>query len=197
MGAVEMHTWNASLVNLERPDRFILDLDPDPSLPWPRMIEATRLALALLDELGLVSFLKTSGGKGMHILVPLERRHDWQEVKDFAHAISKHMAKVMPKRFSAISGPKNRVGRIFIDYLRNSRGASTVCVWSARAREGLPVSVPVARDELDSLQGSNAWTIANVDERLRLKGADDPWADWSTTRQRLSRRMWQQLDADR
>jgi len=190
MGVLELHTWNAAIDDLEKPDRFILDLDPDPALPWPRMIEATQLTLTLLDELGLQAFLKTSGGKGMHILVPLQRRHPWEEVKDFAHAISRHMAQLMPDRFSAVSGPKNRVGKIFIDYLRNTRGASTVCVWSVRAREGLPVSVPVSRAELTTLKGANRWTLANIDERL---AAPDPWADWPTTRQRLTRKMRDQL----
>lgn len=197
MGVVELHTWNARVDDLEHPDRFVLDLDPDPSLPWARMIEATRLTLAVLDELGLACFLKTSGGKGMHILVPLERRHGWDEVKDFAHAITRHLARQMPERFSAVSGPKNRVGRIFVDYLRNSRGASTVCAWSVRAREGLPVSVPVAEGELDALRGANAWNLGNIDERLVLKGRDDPWASWGETRQRLTRRMWQQLGEER
>ncbi|WP_324709815.1 DNA ligase D [Pseudomonas citronellolis] len=197
MGVVELHTWNARVDDLEHPDRFVLDLDPDPSLPWARMIEATRLTLAVLDELGLACFLKTSGGKGMHILVPLERRHGWDEVRDFAHAITRHLARQMPDRFSAVSGPKNRVGRIFVDYLRNSRGASTVCAWSARAREGLPVSVPVAEGELDALRGANAWNLGNIDERLALKGRDDPWASWGETRQRLTRRMWQLLGEKR
>lgn len=190
MGVLELHTWNAAIDDLEKPDRFVLDLDPDPALPWSRMIEATQLALTLLDELGLQAFLKTSGGKGMHILVPLQRYHGWDEVKDFAHAISRHMAQVMPDRFSAVAGPKNRVGRIFIDYMRNSRGASTVCVWSVRAREGLPVSVPVSREELATLKGANAWTLANIDERL---AAADPWTGWAKTRQRLTRKMRSQL----
>src|SRR5690606_3286483 len=129
-------------------DRFILDLDPDPALPWKRMIEATELTLTLLDELGLQSFLKTSGGKGMHIVVPIARRHDWDEVKGFAQAIARHMAELMPDRFSAVSGPKNRVGRIFIDYLRNGRGATAVAAYSLRARDGLPVSMPIHREEL-------------------------------------------------
>ena len=191
MSALELHTWNAALDDLEKPDRFVLDLDPDPALPWQRMVEATQLTLTLLDELGLTAFLKTSGGKGMHILVPLQRRHGWDEVKDFAHGISRHMAQLMPDRFSAVSGPKNRVGKIFIDYLRNTRGASTVCVWSVRAREGLPVSVPISREELPTLTGANQWTIATVDERLK---AVDPWADWARTRQRLTRAMFCQLD---
>ncbi len=130
------------------------------------MLEATQLSLTLLDELGLRAFLKTSGGKGMHLLVPLERRHGWDEVKDFAQAISQHLARLMPERFSAVSGPRNRVGKIFVDYLRNSRGASTVAAYSVRAREGLPVSVPVFREELDSLQGANQWNLRSLPQRL-------------------------------
>lgn len=192
MGVLELHTWNAAIDDLDTPDRFVLDLDPDPTLPWQRMIEATQSTLALLDELGLRAFLKTSGGRGMHILVPVRRSHGWDDLKDFAHAISRHMAKRLPDRFSAISGPKNRVGRIFIDYLRNTRGASTVCVWSVRAREGLPVSVPVARDELANLKGANVWNIQNIEERL---ARPDPWTDWPKARQqRLNRTMWQALE---
>lgn len=193
MGTVELHTWNATADRLERPDRFVLDLDPDPELPWARMLEATRLTLVLLDELGLRAFLKTSGGKGMHLLVPLQRRHGWDEVKGFAEAITRHMAALMPDRISAVSGPKNRVGRIFIDYLRNGRSASTVCAWSLRARPGLPVSVPVAREELDEIPAANAWNIHNVAERLELRGRDDPWDEWKNTRQSLTRTMRRQL----
>ncbi len=193
MGSIEFHTWNASLANLERPDRFVLDLDPDPALPWKRMLEATQLSLTLLDELGLRAFLKTSGGKGMHLLVPLERRHGWDEVKDFAQAISQHLARLMPERFSAVSGPRNRVGKIFVDYLRNSRGASTVAAYSVRAREGLPVSVPVFREELDSLQGANQWNLRSLPQRLDELAGDDPWADYAGTRQRISAAMRRQL----
>ncbi|MBG7424985.1 non-homologous end-joining DNA ligase [Pseudomonas aeruginosa] len=193
MGSIEFHTWNASLANLERPDRFVLDLDPDPALPWKRMLEAPQLSLTLLDELGLRAFLKTSGGKGMHLLVPLERRHGWDEVKDFAQAISQHLARLMPDRFSAVSGPRNRVGKIFVDYLRNSRGASTVAAYSVRAREGLPVSVPVFREELDSLQGANQWNLRSLPQRLDELAGDDPWADYAGTRQRISAAMRRQL----
>src|SRR5690606_34258063 len=129
-------------------DRFILDLDPDPALPWKRMIEATQLVLALLGEIGLRAFLKTSGGKGLHIVVPIGRRLGWEAVKDFSQAIAQHMARLLPERFSAVSGPKNRVGKIYIDYLRNGRGATSVAAYSLRAREGLPVSTPIHLDEL-------------------------------------------------
>ena len=191
MNMLELHTWNATDKNFDRPDRFILDLDPDPALPWKAMLEATQLTLTLLDELGLKVFLKTSGGKGMHLVVPLTRRAGWEEVKDFSHAIVKHLAGLFPDRISAVSGPKNRVGRIFIDYLRNGKGATTVAAYSLRAREGLPVSVPIWREELPKLKSANQWHIGNV--QTRLAQVDDPWAELGSTRQSITLRMRKQL----
>ena len=191
MNMLELHTWNATDKQFERPDRFVLDLDPDPALPWKAMVEATTLTLALLDEIGLRYFLKTSGGKGIHVVVPLQRRAGWDEVKDFSHAIVSHLAGLFPDRLSAVSGPKNRVGRIFIDYLRNGKGATTVCAWSLRAREGLPVSVPIWPQELAELKGANQWTLANIDERLAE--GNDPWQDYAGTRQSISATMRKRL----
>ncbi|MGP6422127.1 DNA ligase D [Pseudomonas putida] len=188
MSTVELHTWNATTVDLDKPDRFVLDLDPDPALPWKSMVEATALTLTVLDELGLKAFLKTSGGKGIHLVVPLTRKHGWDEVKDFSHAIVSHMAKLLPERFSAVSGPKNRVGRIFIDYLRNGLGATTICTYAARTREGLPVSVPLFREEVGEIKGGNQWNISNVHERLNDVG-DEPWADMKKTRQSITAEM--------
>ncbi|MGE8061181.1 DNA ligase D [Pseudomonas sp. NPDC089547] len=191
MNTLELHTWNATIKDFDKPDRFVLDLDPDPALPWKAMLEATQLTLTLLDELGLKVFLKTSGGKGMHLVVPLTRRAGWDEVKDFSHALVKHMAGLFPDRLSAVSGPKNRVGRIFIDYLRNGKGATTVAAYSLRAREGLPVSVPIWREELSQLKGANQWNIGNLHERLAE--VDDPWAEMGKTRQSITVRMRKQL----
>ncbi|RON72395.1 DNA ligase D [Pseudomonas fluorescens] len=188
MSTVELHTWNATTVDLEKPDRFVLDLDPDPALPWKSMVEATALTLTVLDELGLKAFLKTSGGKGIHLVVPLTRKLGWDEVKDFSHAFVSHMAKLLPDRFSAVSGPKNRVGRIFIDYLRNGLGATTICAYAARTREGLPVSVPLFREEVAQIKGGNQWNVHNVHERLAEVG-DEPWADMKKTRQSITAEM--------
>ncbi len=188
MSAIELHTWNAVSKDLERPDRFILDLDPDPALPWKSMVEAAQLTLAVLDELGLKSFLKTSGGKGIHLVVPLSPKADWDAVKSFSHAIVKHIAKLLPDRFSAVSGPKNRVGRIFIDYLRNGLGATTISAYSVRTREGLPVSVPIFRDELSEIRGANVWNIRNIHQRLH-ELESDPWADLTKTRQTITAQM--------
>ncbi|UMY59250.1 DNA ligase D [Pseudomonas sp. LS.1a] len=191
MNMLELHTWNATDKDFDKPDRFVLDLDPDPALPWKAMLEATQLALTLLDELGLRVFLKTSGGKGMHLVVPLTRRASWDEVKAFSHAIVDYLARLFPDRLSAVSGPKNRVGRIFIDYLRNGKGATTACAYTLRAREGLPVSVPIWREELPQLKGANQWNIDNVLERL--DDVDDPWADYGKTRQSITVGMRKQL----
>ena len=188
MSTVELHTWNATSVDLDKPDRFVLDLDPDPALPWKSMVEATQLTLSVLDELGLKAFLKTSGGKGIHVVVPLTRKLGWDEVKGFSHAIVNHMAKLLPDRFSAVSGPKNRVGRIFIDYLRNGLGATTICAYAARTREGLPVSVPIFREEVAELKGANLWNVRNVHERLAEVG-HEPWVGLKTTRQSITAEM--------
>lgn len=194
MNTLELHTWNATNKDFDKPDRFVLDLDPDPALPWKAMLEATQLTLTLLDELGLKVFLKTSGGKGMHLVVPLTRRAGWDEVKDFSHALVEHMAGLFPDRLSAVSGPKNRVGRIFIDYLRNGKGATTVAAYSLRAREGLPVSVPIWREELSQLKGADQWNIGNLHERLAQ--VEDPWSEMARTRQSITARMRKQLGID-
>lgn len=192
MGTVELHTWNATSADFAHPDRFVLDLDPDPALPWKAMVEATQLTLTVLDELGLKSFLKTSGGKGIHIVVPLKPKADWDSVKDFSHAIVNHIANLLPDRFSAVAGPKNRVGKIFIDYLRNGLGATTACAYAVRAREGLPVSVPIEREEVAQISGGAHWTVRTVHERL--EGLErDPWAPMNKTRQTLTAAMRKRL----
>ncbi|MEP7083879.1 MAG: ATP-dependent DNA ligase, partial [Betaproteobacteria bacterium] len=127
----------------------------------------------------------TSGGKGLHIVVPLTPRDDWDSVKDFSRGVVEHMASVVPARFTAKSGPRNRVGRIYIDYLRNGRGATTATAFSARARPGMGVSMPVSWKELPSLTGGAHWTIVNAHERIEQ--GEDPWADYAKTRQTLVR----------
>ncbi|PCC99865.1 DNA ligase D [Halopseudomonas pelagia] len=193
MGCIELHTWGSLSDSIEKPDRIVLDLDPDPKLPWKAMVEATQLLLSVLDEIGLQAWLKTSGGKGMHVIIPVARHLDWDSLKAFSKAISEFMAQQLPERFVSKMGPKNRIGKIFIDYLRNSRGASTVAAYSARARPGLPVSVPISRDELAGLRSAQQWTVQNLHERLQQLSAD-PWADFHH-RQRIGKAMWQQLGA--
>ncbi len=184
---VEFHTWNARSKSADKPDRMVFDLDPGEGVAWRLIQEGANLTRALLHELGLASFLKTSGGKGLHIVVPLRPKDDWDTVKAFSQAVVAHLAQAIPERFVVKSGPKNRVGRIFVDYLRNGFGATTACAWSARARAGLGVSVPCSWDELASLTGGAHWTIANVPERLEEHV--DPWSGYADARQTLTAAM--------
>ncbi|WP_321880483.1 DNA ligase D [Paraburkholderia bannensis] len=193
MDAIEFHTWNARVTSIEKPDRLIFDLDPDPALGWDRMIEAAQLTRELLDALGLRAWCKTSGGKGLHVVVPLARHATWDAAKDFARAVAVHMAATLPDRFSAKMGPKNRTGRIFVDYLRNGRGATSIAAYAPRARPGLGVSVPIRWDELESVTGGAQWTVANLHERLDELHAD-PWEGYSEVRQRITAAMRKQLD---
>lgn len=185
MNVVEFHTWNAVKTSIGKPDRMLFDLDPGEGVEWAAMQKAARLVHVLLQEIGLQSWLKTSGGKGLHVVVPLRKQHDWDTVKAFSQAIVQHLAKTLPQLFVAKSGPKNRVGKIFADYLRNGFGATTVAAWSARARPGLGVSVPVAWDELEQLTGGAQWTISNI--HARLDAGNDPWSDYAP--QALGRAM--------
>ena len=184
---VEFHTLNTGTASFEHPDRMVFDLDPGEGVPWPQVQEAATLVRAFLAQLGLPSFLKTSGGKGLHVVVPVKRLHDGDTVKGFSQAVVAHMAKTIPQRFVARSGPKNRVGKIFIDYLRNGFGASTVCAWSARARRGLGISVPVAWAELPSLRGGDHWSVKTVHERLDT--GNEPWAGYAKAARGLTSAM--------
>jgi bifunctional non-homologous end joining protein LigD len=183
MNVIEFHTWNATKRNIEKPDRMVFDIDPGEKATWQMILEAAELIRSLLEELGLESFLKTSGGKGLHVVVPLMPRDDWDTVKEFSKAVSHHLAKVIPSRFTALSGPRNRVGKVFIDYNRNGRGATTVAAYSVRARPGMGVSMPCAWHELAALTGGAHWTITNA--RPRLESSVDPWESYRKTKQIL------------
>ena len=184
---IEAHTVNATKPSLAYPDRMVFDLDPGDGVPWVQVQEAAELVHAFLTQLGLQGFLKTSGGKGLHIVVPIKRTYAWDAVKGFSQAIVVHLAKTIPQRFVAKSGPKNRVGKIFVDYLRNGQAATTVCAWSARARPGLGISVPVEWRELGSLQGADHWTVRTVHQRLDQ--GNQPWGGYKAAAQGLSSAM--------
>jgi bifunctional non-homologous end joining protein LigD len=188
LGMVELHTWNSTNRAIEQPDRMVFDLDPGEGLPWPVMQEAALLLRALLEELGLKSWLKTTGGKGLHLFVPLKPSQDYDTVKSFSQAVVEHMARTIPQRFVAKSGPRNRKGRVFIDYLRNGWVQSTAEAFSARARPGLGVSMPVDWADLPAIESGAQWTIATAADYLaQLKG--DPWAGYWKTRQDLRSAM--------
>jgi bifunctional non-homologous end joining protein LigD len=177
VGMIELHTWSSTDRAIAAPDRIIFDLDPGEGVAWPQVQEAALLVRALLQELGLQSWLKTTGGKGLHLFVPLRPEYDYDSVKAFSQEVVAHMARTIPQRFVAKSGPRNRVGRIFIDYLRNGWVQSTAEAYSARARPGLGVSMPVRWEDLAALTGGDHWNI--VSGHWHLAGLKaDPWADY-------------------
>ena len=188
MNVIEFHTWNSVEKKIDTPDRLILDLDPGDGTPWGHVQEAATLVRSFLQELGLESWLKTSGGKGLHIVVPISPKLNYETVKGFSEAVVQHLARVIPSRFVAKSGPANRIGKLFVDYLRNGHGATTAAAFSARARPGLGVSMPVAWDDLPTLKGGNHWTIATAREHLSFQRVD-PWAGYWGKRQTLTTAM--------
>ena len=181
---VEFHTLNSDTPTLAHPDRIIFDLDPGEGVAWAKMQEAAHVMHVFLNQLELTSYLKTSGGKGLHVVVPIKKTHDWDIAKGFSQAVVTHLAQTLPQLFVAKSGPRNRVGKIFIDYLRNGIGATTVCAWSARARPGLGISVPVDWVELPKLTGGNHWSIRSV--QTRLDKGNNPWRDCAKTAKTLT-----------
>jgi bifunctional non-homologous end joining protein LigD len=188
MGVLELHTWGAKQDGLDRPDRIIMDLDPDPTVSWKSVIEAAQLVRTLLNELGLACFVKTTGGKGLHVVLPLQRVHTWDEVKAFSKGLADHLVRLIPDRFIANMSKQQRKGKIYVDYLRNAKGATAIAAYSTRARAGAPVSVPLAWEELSVDLRSDHFTVENVMARLTgLKR--DPWGDYVTVRQRLTRKM--------
>lgn len=186
MGVLEIHTWNAVYERLETPDRIVLDLDPGPGVSWTRVIEAALEARERLAAHGLSSFVKTTGGKGLHIVAPITPSAGWDACFAFTRAIVQEMANESPRAYVAVMSKAERKGRIFIDYLRNNRGATSVAAFSTRARPGAPVSAPVGWDELAPGLRPDAFTVENLPRRL-ARMRRDPWAGYDATRQKLPR----------
>jgi bifunctional non-homologous end joining protein LigD len=192
MGGLELHPWGSRTDNIERPDRVVFDLDPDPAVPWRKLVEAAHHVREFLDDMGLVSFLKTTGGKGLHLVVPIQRRHEWEEVKVFTQAVAKRMAGDSPKLYVATASKQARKGKIYIDYLRNARGATAVAAYSTRARAGAPVSTPLAWDELSPAISPDHFRVDNLPGRLASLEAD-PWAEIGDVRQSITAKMKKQV----
>lgn len=188
LNTLEFHTWNSTAKAIDKPDRVIFDLDPGEGVTWAHVQEAATLTRAMLAELGLQAWLKTSGGKGLHVVVPLAPKLDYQVVKAFSEAVVRHMAKAIPQRFVAKSGGQNRIGRIFIDYLRNGHSQTTAAAFSVRSRPGLGVSMPVAWEQLQELRSGSHWDIKTAVPYLARR-AEDPWAAYAKTRQTLTKAM--------
>jgi bifunctional non-homologous end joining protein LigD len=195
-GILEVHPWNARLARLEQPDQVILDLDPDEALPFSRVAAAARRVRALLSEKGLESFVKTTGGKGLHVCVPLLPERGWEELEELTRALAQRLARDEPEAFTANMAKAQRKGKVYVDYLRNVRGANAVGAFSTRAREGAPVSVPVEWDELDRLSGPTDHTVADVPLRVLEQGqgrAADPWARYLEVKQRVPASLTREL----
>jgi len=193
MGALEIHSWGCRTDRIELPDLMIFDLDPDPAVAWERVMDAARQIRGLLQGLGLTSFLKTTGGKGLHVEVPLVRRAGWDEVKEFSKQLAEALMREYPDRYVAVMSKARRRGKIFVDYLRNGRGATAICPYSTRARAGAPVSVPIHWDELTADLQPNQFTIRNLPQRLaRLR--KDPWEGIDQTKQFITAAMKRKLD---
>ena len=188
MGALELHVWGAHRDQVERPDYAVFDLDPDVGLAWERVVEAALGLRDLLAETGLRSFLKTTGGKGLHVVLPLARRHGWDELKAFTRAVVEGMVASQPDRFTSNPLKARRRGRIFVDYLRNGRGATSIAAYSTRSRPGAPVSTPLAWEELDGDVRADTYTIENLPERLESLAAD-PWREMSAVKQSITAAM--------
>jgi bifunctional non-homologous end joining protein LigD len=187
-GAVEFHTWGASVPDAKHPDRITMDLDPGPGVKWSELVKATRLTRTLLEKLGLKCFLKTTGGKGLHVVAPLEPRLGWDEVKEFTRLVAEFLVRSQPKLFVAEMSKAKRAGKVFVDYLRNSETASAVSAYSARARKEAGVSTPLEWDELGRADIRGKFTVKTVPKRL-AKLTLDPWAEYTSTRQSITESM--------
>ena len=185
MGVMEFHPWGSKSDDVERPDRLIFDLDPDPALGWDAVVEGTFAIREILEHCGLTSFARTSGGKGLHIVAPLGRRNDWEQVGDFAGAVARSLAERWPDRYTDNMRKVGRKGRIFVDYLRNRRGATAVASYSPRARPTAAVATPIGWNEVTSKLRPDQFTILNVRERLQ-KLKHDPWENFFSLRQSLT-----------
>ncbi len=195
MGVLEIHTWNSRKEKLEYPDRFVMDIDPDPAVSWEKVIETAFLLRERLNELGFASFLKTTGGKGLHVVVPLAARQDWEEVNYFTKALAEDIVRSAPGSFTSKMTKSRRMGKIFVDYMRNIRGATAVEAYSTRAKPGAPVSSPIEWVELKSGIRSDSFTIKNMPDRMKnLKR--DPWEGFFNARQSITKKTRKKLGVD-
>jgi bifunctional non-homologous end joining protein LigD len=189
MSALEIHIWGSRVDRLEFPDRLVLDLDPAPHVSWKELRDAARHIRRRFQELGLESFVKTTGGKGLHVVLPLAAQEGWDEVKEFARVFARRLVEEAPEKYTDIASKRAREGKIFIDYLRNGRGATAIASYSTRAREGCPVSTPLSWDELRA-DVRQRFHLKNLPARLkRLRR--DPWEGYTELRQTVRRALEQ------
>jgi bifunctional non-homologous end joining protein LigD len=186
--SLEIHAWNCRVDRPDRPDVIIFDLDPDPDLPFATVCRDAVIVRELLDDVGLQSFVKTSGSKGLHVFVPIQRYSSWTTARQFAAAIANRIVKQHPGRFTVSLSKRARRGKVYIDTLRNRFGATTIAAYSTRVRENASVSLPVSWETLSTLSSASYFTVKDVPAILRNQ-ASDPWSQYATVRQRLSESM--------
>lgn len=177
MGTLEIHPWGSTVQHLEKPDMIVFDLDPAPDIFWTGVVDAALDIRHYLAQYQLISFIKTTGGKGLHIVIPIEPNYDWESVKNFTHIFVQTLEKVKPCEYVSKMSKSKRKGKIFIDYLRNQRAATAIAPYSLRARIHAPVATPLSWDELSTHIEDNTYTIKTLLHRLKgLK--KDPWQDF-------------------
>ncbi len=174
MGTLEFHIWGSRVDELEKPDMMVFDLDPDEGMDLVRVRQGVQDLKNILKELELDSFLKTSGGKGYHVVVPLKPSVGWERFHDFARGVAEVMEQKWPDRYTSNVRKAKRTGKIFIDWIRNARGATSIAPYSLRARKGAKVSMPISWDELDTVAPDG---IDMKDAILRVDG-NDPWKNF-------------------
>jgi bifunctional non-homologous end joining protein LigD len=184
MGVLEIHLWGSTKRTLEKPDRIIFDLDPDAGLAWERVAEGALLVRDLLAGMGLESWVKATGGKGLHVVLPVRPHHEWDAIKAFAHAVADEIVRRHPNAYTGNLAKRARHGKIFIDYLRNQRGSTAIAPFSARARAAAPVAVPLTWREVEDGVRSDAFTVKTAPARLK-KLRRDPWAGLLDCRQSI------------
>jgi bifunctional non-homologous end joining protein LigD len=192
MGVLELHPWGSRAPRLGHPDRLVFDFDPDESLGFDKLVDAVTVLRKLLDTLGLEAFLKTTGGKGLHVVVPIEPVHAWDEAREFTKAVAELLVRTFPDRFTSKLSKASRGGRIFVDYLRNAEGATAVAPFSVRAKARAPVAMPIAWSELGEDVRFDRFNVRNVPALLRRRRRD-PWQQLSTVRQKLTAAMFEKL----
>jgi bifunctional non-homologous end joining protein LigD len=185
IGTLEIHDWGVALPKVSEPDHIVFDLDPDENLDFAILKAAAVEVRDFLDELGFESFLKATGGKGLHVVAPLTPNLGWDEVKGFAKAVADALAAARPDRYTANMAKKVRTGRIFVDYLRNQRGGTAICNYSTRARKGATVAVPLRWDELKALRSAAPYNVNTLPARLKAMKRD-PWEGYFSTRQSIT-----------
>jgi len=184
LGVLEIHPWGARIDHLEKPDMIIFDLDPAPDVEWKKVIAAAKLMRNELNKLKLTSFVKTTGGKGLHIVVPIKTHYGWDEIKTYAHTFVQYIVSLKPDSYISVMTKAKRPGKIFLDYLRNQREATAIAPYSTRAREGAPVATPLSWDELSGKIRSDTFTIQNLPQRL-AKLKKDPWQGFFEIKQQI------------